>query len=393
MTLIRDPLLAAQTILIGLVPLTFIASAYLIFGLTYDDRWVNDVSGAVALLGAALALCRVWSDDTDQRAGLFWLVASIGFSVLAISQWYEDRLEAVEHALRIENLDDVLLLLVMPPIILIGIRSRGVGWIVKAVLLLGFLAQVVSTGIDLLDDWAAPSLRGGYQALAVLVNHSELVFLQLYLTAFAMFAAAEIFGPRWSGKAARGPLARPARGLTELLDILLEHGLTPDHTVVDYGCGSFRLGLPLIEYLEPGRYLGLGVREELHTFGMASVSRKLAAKKRPRVRMIDAPGLAEAKAALPDFIVSWHVCSKVPPERLSDYFGKMISLMGHSTLVLVHFHETDVPKRQSRFSWSESREAIASVIREIDPGLEIAFAPVMTAVRDGVRQTMVAIRR
>jgi hypothetical protein len=193
MTLFRNPLAATQAILIALVPFSFVAFAFPIFELTSDDRWVNNVSGAVALLGAALALCRVWSAETNQRAGLFWLVASIGFSILAITQWYEHRLEAVEHALRIEDVDDVLLLLLMPPIVLIGIRTKGVSRIVKAILLIGFLAQTVSTGMDVLDDWRASApLPGGTGTAEIAVNYSELVFLQLYVIAFALFAAADL---------------------------------------------------------------------------------------------------------------------------------------------------------------------------------------------------------
>jgi hypothetical protein len=142
-------------------------------------------------LGAALALCRVLSDETNQRAGLFWLVASIGFSIVAITQWYEHRLEAVEHALRIEDVDDVILLLMMPPIVLIGIRTKGVSRVVKAILLIGFLAQAVSTGMDILEDWVM-SLPGGARTAEIAVNYAELVYVQLYVIAFALFAAADL---------------------------------------------------------------------------------------------------------------------------------------------------------------------------------------------------------
>jgi hypothetical protein len=192
MTLFRNPLAATQAILIALVPFSFVAFAFPVFELTSNDRWVNNVSGAVALLGAALALCRVCSDETNQRAGLFWLVASIGFSILAISQWYESRLEVVEHALRMEDVGDVLLLLMMPPIVVIGLRTRGVSRIVKAILLAGFVVQATSTGLDLFGDWAAPSFLGGPRATEIVVNYLELAFLQLYVIAFALFAAADL---------------------------------------------------------------------------------------------------------------------------------------------------------------------------------------------------------
>jgi len=145
----------------------------------------------MALMGTALALCRVWSSDTDQRAGLFWLITAIGFCVLAISQWYEDRFEVMERALQIEDFNGVLLLLLMPPIVLIALRTKGASRIVKAILLIGCCANAVSTGMNLLNDWAT-SLPDGTPTTDMALDTSELVFLQLYLGAFAWFAGAEI---------------------------------------------------------------------------------------------------------------------------------------------------------------------------------------------------------
>lgn len=46
------------------------------------------------------------------------------------------------------------------------------------------------------------------------------------------------------------------------IDFLLEAGLKPHHKLLDFGCGTLRGGLPLIEYLDPGHYYGLDVRIE-----------------------------------------------------------------------------------------------------------------------------------
>jgi hypothetical protein len=163
--------------------------------------------------------------------------------------------------------------------------------------------------------------------------------------------------------------------------------------VVDYGCGSFRLGKALIEHLEPGRYWGLDVIDEFLESGMALLEPELKAAKLPNARVISPENLAETAAARPDFIISWHVCSKVPPSRLADYFGKIVALMGPVSLALVHFPESERRLRQSRFSWSENRAAIAGALRQVDPGLDVRFVPITEQVVRGVRQTMVEIRR
>jgi hypothetical protein len=190
-----------------------------------------------------------------------------------------------------------------------------------------------------------------------------------------------------------GPASRPVRASSELLDILLAHGLQPQDGVVDYGCGSFRLGKALIEHLEPGRYWGLDVLEDFLTHGMDLLEPELKAGKRPNARVINEANLAAVRAARPRFVISWHVCSKVPPNRLPDYFGKMLGLLPPGGLLLVHFPETGRRVRQSRYSWTQSRETIAAVVRTLDPAVEIDFAPITDQVHHGVRQTMVKVRR
>jgi hypothetical protein len=190
-----------------------------------------------------------------------------------------------------------------------------------------------------------------------------------------------------------GAVARAVRAPTELLDILLGHGLEPGHVVVDYGCGSFRLGKALIEYLEPAHYWGLDVIDEFLESGLALLEPELKSQKRPNARVINAANLAETAAAKPDFVISWHVCSKVPPARLADYFGKIVSLLGPTGVALVHFPEAATRRRQSRFSWAENRDAIAAALRKVDPKLDVRFAPVTDKEVRGIRQTMVEIRR
>jgi hypothetical protein len=190
-----------------------------------------------------------------------------------------------------------------------------------------------------------------------------------------------------------GADARAVRAPSELLDILLTHGLKPGHVVVDYGCGSFRLGKALIQHLEPGHYWGLDVIDEFLESGMALLEPELKAAKRPNARVISAESLAETAAAKPDFVISWHVCSKVPPSRLQDYFGKVVALMGPAGIGLVHFPEAAERRRQSRFSWAENRQTIADALRAVDPTLDVRFAPVTDVVVRGIRHTMVEIRR
>ena len=45
----------------------------------------------------------------------------------------------------------------------------------------------------------------------------------------------------------------------EFLSYLTEHGLLPEHRLLDYGCGILRGGLFFIPYLNPGNYVGVDI--------------------------------------------------------------------------------------------------------------------------------------
>ena len=47
------------------------------------------------------------------------------------------------------------------------------------------------------------------------------------------------------------------------IDFLLRMGLQPDEDLLDLGCGTLRGGIPMIEYLHAGKYVGVDVRAEV----------------------------------------------------------------------------------------------------------------------------------
>jgi hypothetical protein len=62
---------------------------------------------------------------------------------------------------------------------------------------------------------------------------------------------------------------------------LLGHGLQPRHTLLDFGCGVLRGGIPLIEYLDSGNYCGLDVRQEVLRGAGREVRRNGLRSKKP----------------------------------------------------------------------------------------------------------------
>src|SRR6476620_5967405 len=70
-----------------------------------------------------------------------------------------------------------------------------------------------------------------------------------------------------------------------VFQMLREHGLRPDDVCVDYGCGTLRVGIHVINYLKPGAYWGLD-SESILREGLNLVDDELVAEKIPHLRVI-----------------------------------------------------------------------------------------------------------
>jgi SAM-dependent methyltransferase len=66
-----------------------------------------------------------------------------------------------------------------------------------------------------------------------------------------------------------------------------QQGLRPEHYLLDVGCGSLRGGVRFVDYLEPGRYFGLDISQELLDAGMAELEKRDLQRKRPQLRCSD----------------------------------------------------------------------------------------------------------
>ncbi len=194
------------------------------------------------------------------------------------------------------------------------------------------------------------------------------------------------------GHPAIGPGARPLRSRSELLEFLQKFGVKPTDLVIDYGCGSLRLATPLIEFLEPGRYWGMDLAQEFLDLGLTHLGPQLMEQKRPRLDVIAPEVIARARAEQPRYIISWHVCSKVPENRFEAYLGNIVRMMSPGATALIHFPETEARRKLTGLAWAIPRSQFTETLAHLNPAIACEFGAVIDGVVHGIRQSFAILR-
>ncbi len=189
------------------------------------------------------------------------------------------------------------------------------------------------------------------------------------------------------GHPAIGPSARPLRNESELLEFLLRHGLQPGDLIVDYGCGSLRLAPPLIDFLEPEKYWGMDLAQEFLDLGRSHLSPDLAKSKRPRLDVIGDEVIRRARDERPRYIISWHVCSKVPENRFDAYIGNITTMMTPGATALVHFPEAMERRKLTGLAWATPRAQFKAAVERANPRIACEFGAVVEGELDGIRHS------
>jgi hypothetical protein len=162
------------------------------------------------------------------------------------------------------------------------------------------------------------------------------------------------------------------RGLDQF-HFLQNFGLQPEHRCVDYGCGSLRIGMHLIDYLDRGNYWGVDITDRFYNDGLELLSPETVPSKAPRLDVIGPPILAAIKEWRPDFVLSFSVMLHVPPAELQDYLAKITGLLAKNGRAIIVFDSAEQDMRLSAKSWSYSRDSVRDCLRKIDGSLDVAF--------------------
>lgn len=109
------------------------------------------------------------------------------------------------------------------------------------------------------------------------------------------------------------------------LDLLLEHGLDRNSTVVDIGCGTLRGGLHVIQYLNPDRYVGVDPLEELVAEGRRLVGVAELSDKTPVLGSLSA--LNDIRPRSADFVLTQSVLNHLNAKRIEATVDRVNSVL------------------------------------------------------------------
>ena len=173
---------------------TALAALVLLSTVTAGNWYFDHINAFIAALMALLAAHRLFLGVQPGFARTAWIAILLLFVGLMLVSPFDATMERIETLLGIDDLDDLCFWFVLPCALLIALRSERIGRFPLQLLLGGFLAQTVSTALDLLDDGLKPI---GHITVAELVDFSEFVYLQLYFVGLTLTMTC-LYLRRWS---------------------------------------------------------------------------------------------------------------------------------------------------------------------------------------------------
>ena len=125
------------------------------------------------------------------------------------------------------------------------------------------------------------------------------------------------------------------------ITLLKEQGLVPSNQLLEIGCGPLTGGIPIINYLEPGNYVGIDVRNSVLDISWREVGRAGLSAKNPRLICSSSFGSRELGDQKFDFIFSFSVLFHLSDEILGSYFAAVRSRLKSTGICLANINTLD----------------------------------------------------
>jgi hypothetical protein len=128
-------------------------------------------------------------------------------------------------------------------------------------------------------------------------------------------------------------------------EFLKSKGLQPQNYLLDIACGSLRLGVKAIPYLEPGHYLGIEKEGGLVEAGLnEELDQDVRNGKHPNIAISDSFEFGKLGQSA-DFAIAQSLFSHLPPDMINDCFRKLHPAMADGGVFYATYFEVDTPRK------------------------------------------------
>jgi len=138
--------------------------------------------------------------------------------------------------------------------------------------------------------------------------------------------------------------------------------------VVEFGCGSLRVGRHFIGALPPGAYTGLDVTDYFYRVGLDALPEGLEEDKRPSCMVISDEVLRRVRDTSPDLVFAVAVIKHVPPAELASVLVQLAGLIGANGQLVFVFEEASRTMRVDGKSWAYTRRTMVDKLERLLPG-------------------------
>lgn len=137
--------------------------------------------------------------------------------------------------------------------------------------------------------------------------------------------------------------------------------------VLEYGCGSLRVGSVFIDYLEPGHFFGMDVEPGLIEIGKKMLPANVLAEKRPTLTDIGSEAVDRALAFQADFIYANSVAFHVHPDDLENFCINLAKVASKPDAILIFDARlSETPLRYNSRGWAWPLELYKELLSPLE---------------------------
>lgn len=152
---------------------------------------------------------------------------------------------------------------------------------------------------------------------------------------------------------------------------LREFGLSKEHRVVDYGCGSLRLGQKLISWLDSGNYIGLDVTDQFFKDGLSALSDGERDSVAGKVEVISEETILRFSQTPSDYLISTAVFYHIPRSEMHRFFSMLLSLLKPGGQAFIDFSIGDEYVKTGNMTWQIPEWLIREELKRFDVSTQI----------------------